>query len=276
MLEIKDYMYKTGEEDKERLDILNEVYNPYAQELLSEQGLTEKRAILEIACGQGDLICWLAEQAPQAIVVGLDISKKQLDIAREKAEKKGLNNIYFIELSALDLDQLPDRLSVKFGVHDFRPDLTYSRWLLVHLKHDERAIVVRKAYNLLSKGGVSIHEEVTLKQSYTQSEAYKKWIDIFEALGSKIDVDFDLGDDLQDILSNAGYERVVTSNVKPEFYNNQLRFFNIDLRCTKDLLEKEGICSFSELQALEHEIATDLASGKQMTMVNVQAIGRRG
>jgi SAM-dependent methyltransferase len=62
--------------------------------------------LLDAGCGTGDSAIYMAAQAPEASVVGLDRSPASLDVARRRAEVRGLRNVKFIEASLLDLPRL--------------------------------------------------------------------------------------------------------------------------------------------------------------------------
>ena len=192
------YMYQTGHADKERLDILNAVYNPHAKALLYKQNLSKKK---------------------------------------------------------------------------FSPDLIYSRWLLVHLPRSSRQLFMNSVYQILSKNGIAIFEDINLKQSYTESTAYKKWLGWFRVLGKQIDVDFDIGEKLEQYFLDAGFKITHKNLYHPIFKIEQQRFFNLDLYCTKKLLIKHQICTEEELQQLQAEISQDLAKGASMSMMNIQMVG---
>ena len=59
--------------------------------LLEQQGFSEGR-ILEVGCGSGEVAVELALAFPKATLVGLDLSKPMLEIARASAEKVGVSN----------------------------------------------------------------------------------------------------------------------------------------------------------------------------------------
>lgn len=82
---------------------------------------------LDAGCGTGDSAIFLAEQlrSVEGSVVGFDLSEASLAIARERAQRRGLDNVTFIrgrieELPALGLD--PFDFIVSFGVLHHLPD----------------------------------------------------------------------------------------------------------------------------------------------------------
>jgi len=87
--------------------------------MLRERG---PKNILDVATGTGDLAIALAGINP-AKVVGIDLSEKMIDIAREKIRSKGLDQM--ISLKVGDARELPfpdssfDAVTVAFGVRNF-------------------------------------------------------------------------------------------------------------------------------------------------------------
>jgi demethylmenaquinone methyltransferase/2-methoxy-6-polyprenyl-1,4-benzoquinol methylase len=54
------------------------------------------RRILDQACGTGILTFRIAEKFPEARVTGVDVTDEYLQVAREKARRKGIGNVAFI------------------------------------------------------------------------------------------------------------------------------------------------------------------------------------
>ncbi len=59
--------------------------------------------VLELACAQGDNLLPLALELPQAELVGLDLSARQIDEARTAAAELGVGNVRFEQRDILDL-----------------------------------------------------------------------------------------------------------------------------------------------------------------------------
>lgn len=79
----------------ENYDAFNEersaVINGTIEEILKKQDV---KTVLDLACGTGSQVFWLAKRGHE--VVGVDINKKMLDVARKKLKKEELK-IQFIE-----------------------------------------------------------------------------------------------------------------------------------------------------------------------------------
>ena len=92
----QEYILAVGETDRQRLEILNRMYNPITQYFLTQNGLKQGMTVLEVGCGTGDMACWLANQiGKKGKVVAIDNSSAQIKLSSEKAKNKGINNIEF-------------------------------------------------------------------------------------------------------------------------------------------------------------------------------------
>ena len=84
---------------------------------------THPNTILDLATGTADLAIAIAKRNPQAQIIGMDISKKMLEIGQKKVKRQGLEKQ--IELRLGDAAQLPfedgsfDTVTVAFGVRNF-------------------------------------------------------------------------------------------------------------------------------------------------------------
>jgi demethylmenaquinone methyltransferase/2-methoxy-6-polyprenyl-1,4-benzoquinol methylase len=80
-------------------------------------------SILDICCGTGDLTLELARRvSPGGNVVGCDFSEPMLDLAREKANRQGIDGVRFEWADALSLPYADDRfdtVTVGFGLRNF-------------------------------------------------------------------------------------------------------------------------------------------------------------
>jgi SAM-dependent methyltransferase len=57
-------------------------------------------AIADLACGDGDAAILMADAFPKARVIGLDLDSHALEAARQKAHKKGITNVQFVQANA--------------------------------------------------------------------------------------------------------------------------------------------------------------------------------
>lgn len=66
----------------------------------------KKIAILDVGCGSGYKTLVLAEANPGATIVGIDLSEKSIELARERLQFHGITNARFHALSVHDIAQL--------------------------------------------------------------------------------------------------------------------------------------------------------------------------
>lgn len=82
------------------------------------------QTILDLATGTADLAISLAKHNPQALIIGMDISERMLEIGKEKVARRKMENQ--IELHLGDAALLPfedgafDAITVAFGVRNFK------------------------------------------------------------------------------------------------------------------------------------------------------------
>jgi demethylmenaquinone methyltransferase / 2-methoxy-6-polyprenyl-1,4-benzoquinol methylase len=80
-------------------------------------------SILDICCGTGDLTFEFADRvSPGGHVIGSDFSEPMLDLAREKAKRRGADGVRFEWADALQLpydDSRFDMVTVGFGLRNF-------------------------------------------------------------------------------------------------------------------------------------------------------------
>ena len=79
--------------------------------------------ILDVATGTADLAIRMAKDMPDSVIIGIDLSKKMLELGEEKVYKKNLNQQIHLETaSALEMPYHDDSFDVvtsAFGVRNF-------------------------------------------------------------------------------------------------------------------------------------------------------------
>ena len=166
----KEYPLATGELDRARLEILDRLYSPVTKTFLIKNGLQAGMTVLDFGCGMGDMTCWFAQQVGSTgKVIALDISQDSLDIAKQKAEQKGLSNIEFVCMDIKDIESL----GITF-------DFIYGKWVLMHVLTAELALCA--LYTILKKNGLFAYEAIDeLGQgyfSYPELPVVNNWFDI--------------------------------------------------------------------------------------------------
>lgn len=141
----KEYLLPVGNDDAERLTILNEIYNPSTIHFLRTVGLQKCHSVLDVGCGIGLMTSKIAELVnEQCEITGVDSSVEQIEVAINNNKKH--SNIKFKVSSINELLELNQKF-----------DLIYCRFLLVHLEAPEKALdIMRKC---LKPNGILVCEE---------------------------------------------------------------------------------------------------------------------
>ncbi len=101
---------------------------PMGNKLIGLLNLNDTDIVLDIAAGTGEPALTIAGQIKKGKVIITDLSEKMLDIAKENAIKKGINNIETIVCDACDLpfeNHTFDAVSCRLGFMFF-PDMTLA------------------------------------------------------------------------------------------------------------------------------------------------------
>jgi ubiquinone/menaquinone biosynthesis C-methylase UbiE len=81
--------------------------------------------VLDVACGTGDFTMLAADKASH--VTGIDLSIRNIRTAKDKLEKKDLDNVQFIHGNALELSKIFknkfDYTFISFALHEMSPDI---------------------------------------------------------------------------------------------------------------------------------------------------------
>jgi demethylmenaquinone methyltransferase/2-methoxy-6-polyprenyl-1,4-benzoquinol methylase len=153
-----------------RYDLLNSLmsaglHHRWRERAADQAGLSAGDAALDVCCGTGDLTLELARRlAPGGHVVGCDFSEPMLDLAREKAEARGVDGVRFEWADALDLPYDAgrfDAVTVGFGVRNFA----------------DRDRGLREMTRVLRPGGRLVVLEFTRPRRPPFSTFYSLWFD---------------------------------------------------------------------------------------------------
>jgi len=143
--------------------------------------------MLELACGTGTTAIHLAPYVRH--VRAVDISLNMLEIAREKAQQAGIDNISF-ECSDLDEMVVADQTYDVILAHN-----------ILHLLEDKSA-AIHRIFKMLKPGGVFISSTACLGQGFL-------WLKVIVGLGSLLgflpSVKFFRADELKKDFSAAGF-----------------------------------------------------------------------
>ena len=79
---------------------LDEVWRKKAVDRILQES---PRKVMDLGTGTGDMAVRIARKSPEAEVVGYDFSPTMLQVARQKAERFGVNNLSFVEGDAASM-----------------------------------------------------------------------------------------------------------------------------------------------------------------------------
>lgn len=92
-----------------------------AREVLQPFERTANPKVLDVACGTGDLSFALKRSRPEAAITGGDFAEPMLELARVKAEKRGMD-IMFVQADGTNLpfdDAQFDAVTIAYGLRNF-------------------------------------------------------------------------------------------------------------------------------------------------------------
>jgi demethylmenaquinone methyltransferase / 2-methoxy-6-polyprenyl-1,4-benzoquinol methylase len=154
----------------DRYDLLNSVmtaglHHRWRERAAGMAALSAGDSALDVCCGTGDLALELAGRvSPGGKVVGCDFSEPMLDLAREKAARRGAANVRFEWADALRLPYDAgrfDAVTVGFGARN--------------LSDLDRGL--REMTRVLREGGRLVILEITRPSRPPLSTFYSLWFD---------------------------------------------------------------------------------------------------
>lgn len=174
-------MMNRVKEEKQYWDNFSKLKN--AQDLLTEEATIEKcmnrlfasdvnfnpKVVLEIGSAIARLTIPVAKELPNAVVVGLDVSDKLIEIAEKNVKKAKVKNIHF---------ELGDGRNIPDGIHNL--DFVYSITTFQHITEEGVKGYIQQVGKLLNKRGKFIfqfvegEEKSAMSQQYN-SEQMKEW-----------------------------------------------------------------------------------------------------
>lgn len=202
------YRLKTGKSGEAQLDLLDKMFGSESRKFLLEVGVQKGMQIADIGCGIGNLSFWLAEQTgPQGHVYAIDNNVAQLEVAKERAKQRGIENISFHHLDVYDLTQFNESF-----------DLVYCRWLLEHIS-DPRAGIVSMA-KAVAKNGILACESGDVRTNF-----YYPCFPAYEFFFKKA----------SQLLSQTGCDANISLNIFAIFKSLE-RFSNLNIKVSQPVV----------------------------------------
>jgi SAM-dependent methyltransferase len=203
------YVLESGRKGHERLRVISEIHDGRTRELLGRAGLGAGKRFVEFGCGLGYVSRWAAAQG--ATVSGIDLSADQIAAATE-----------LIEGGAVDFKVAS---IYEHGLPPESVDVSYSRWLLVHLNQPVEAM--RAIYAALKPGGVMVCEEADVSGVYAEPhcEHYAEMREIALEAGRKRGVSYEGGRWAHRWAREAGFELVHVDAYHPHYLDGPHKGF---------------------------------------------------
>jgi SAM-dependent methyltransferase len=238
MNSFEHYAIKGGLSGRARLTLLTRIFAPTTGRLLDEAGVAPGNACLDAGCGGGDVARDLAARVgDNGKVVGIDMDRAKLTIARKEAEAAGLA----IDYRTADI---LEPLSEPY-------DVVYMRFLLSHLTSPETAL--RHAGEALRPGGALIVEDVDFSGhfSWPESATLKRYVELYTSVVRKRGGDANIGPRLPAMLTAAGFPDIHISVVTPAAMNDKLKLLNpVTMEAIADAVVADGIAAEGEVRRL--------------------------
>ena len=165
MASVGDNYILPGKEDHDRLRTISDLHDERTHTLLHRAGLAPGCRFVEFGCGLGYVTRWAAAEG--AAATGIDVNEEQVHACRALAREAGLEGATFRTGSVYEP-----------GFETGTIDVSYNRWLLVHLNRPVDAM--RAIHEILKPGGVMVCEEADVSAIYAEppSTAYDEMREI--------------------------------------------------------------------------------------------------
>ncbi len=240
------YVLDVGESGAARLRLLNKVYGASTRRMLLEAGLSEGSRVLDLACGIGAVSCWLASQVGvTGKVIAGDVNPDQLVVAKWHCAKcDHPAPIEYVEANAYDT-----------GLVSGSFDIVHMRLLLCHLTEPLR--VLAEAYRLLKPAGALVCQDLKLSSVFCspESSAYSRWVELCQATGARLGVDYDFGVRLPAAAAEAGFRSIQIHLEQPAYLRGpEKRLWEHTFAETAPVVVRTGVATEDELEGLLKEM----------------------
>ena len=218
-----NYVLDAGKSGHARLREISEIHDERTRALLLDAGLKAGDRYVEFGCGLGYVTRWATSVGADAL--GIDLSADQIAEATELADGETefqVGTVY------------------EHGLHPETVDVSYSRWLLMHLNRPVDAM--RSIYAALKPGGVMVCEEADMSAMYAEPPSgYHEYVEVAFAVGATLGVDYAGGRTLHRWANDAGFEVVSIDAYQPQYLTGEHKgFWTWTFREAGANLVKEG------------------------------------
>jgi len=232
------YLLGSGRSDHDRLRVISEIHDGRTRELLRKAGFVGRHRFVEFGCGLGYVTRWAASEGAHA--TGIDLNQDNLTVATELAQEAGLKTAEFRSANIYEPGLKPDSV-----------DVSYSRWLMVHLNKPVDAM--QAIHEALKPGGVMVCEEADVSAVYAEppSTAYNELRDICMEGAKQRGVDYSGGRRVHLWAKKAGFEIVHVDAYHPHYVSGKHKgFWSWTLHAVALGMVKEGSLTAARLEEL--------------------------
>jgi SAM-dependent methyltransferase len=232
------YLLGSGRSDHDRLRVISAIHDGRTRELLRKAGFTSGHRFVEFGCGLGYVTRWAASEGAHA--TGIDLNEDNLAVATDMAREAGLKTAEFRSANIYEPGLPPESV-----------DVSYSRWLMVHLNRPVDAM--RAIHAALKPGGVMVCEEADVSAVYAEppSAAYNELRDICMEGARQRGVDYAGGRRAHLWAQEAGFEIVHVDAYHPHYVTGEHKgFWNWTLRAVALGMVAEGTLTSARLEEL--------------------------
>jgi ubiquinone/menaquinone biosynthesis C-methylase UbiE len=239
----ESYVLRGGQAGAARLRLINRVKWPTTEHLLSTAGLRAGMRVLDLGCGGGAVALKLAALVgPEGEVVGIDVDPSILRLAQQEADSSKLP-VTFRHLGAEELDEV--------AAYDF----VYSRYLMSHLQHPERAL--EAMVRALRPGGLLAVEDVFFPGHvcYPLNAAFDRYLQLYGAVVRAKGADPAIGPRLMGMALDAGLSDVQVELIVPIFREGEgKRVAQVTMEHIREAVVGAELATSTEVDA----VVTDL------------------
>ena len=195
---------EAGEREARRLELQHKVFGPDTEEFLTNF-IKPGQTILVPGCGTGEELVLISKlMKGNGKIIAIDISEDQISEAKKKIENEQILNVEFHVLDLMNLSSI-----------DIAFDIIFIRFVLIHLAKPFKAIqgLIAK----LKSGGLLICEEAIMDMAYAKPEcsSFTQHMKLFQKFSEVVNVNFNLGNTLADMLAKTGLLSVESKVTQP-------------------------------------------------------------
>jgi SAM-dependent methyltransferase len=233
---------------QERMNLLAAVREPATMALLDAVNLPNRARCVDLGCGGGHVAMALARRVgPSGSVVGIDLDRELLAVARDIAAADGFDNVEFRDASAEDLSE-----------GDF--DLAFSRLLFMHLPDPEA--VASRMVDAVRPGGFVVVEDAQFSTCFTYPScpAYDRWVNWSRETVRRTGADADIGPRLPSILRAVRVDVLGVRIAQEAFLDGpHKRLQEMSMLTQKRAVVSAGVATADEYDAAHAEVQAFVA-----------------